>query len=136
MRGLSFVRTAGVLLAAALVSGPAAAADTGELILKHALRSTAWIVVPIKNGLSMGSGSLIDAERRLVLTNYHVVRNVGDTCIVQFPIFENGNVVPEKEKYFEYIKQNRFSKGRCSSSTASGIWRFCNWTRFRSTSAR
>lgn len=42
----------------------------GQQIYEKALKSTVWINNP---GLGFGSGALINAEDRLVLTNYHVV---------------------------------------------------------------
>jgi S1-C subfamily serine protease len=58
------------------------------------------------NRVRTGSGSLIDAQKRLVLTNFHVVGEKAD-AIVMFPIFDNkGNLVPEREKYFDMLKSN------------------------------
>src|SRR5262249_16016860 len=81
-------RAVGALLRA---GGPARAqADVGERVYQQALRSTVWIVVPLGgNRITVGSGSVIDAKQRLVLTNYHVVRGKSDV-IVMFPTFVNG----------------------------------------------
>ncbi len=43
---------------------------TGHQIYEQALKSTVWINNP---GTGSGSGSLINAEEKMVLTNYHVV---------------------------------------------------------------
>src|SRR5262249_36782121 len=93
------------LVALLLAAGPARAqADVGERVYQQALRSTVWIVVPLGgNRITVGSGSVIDAKQRLVLTNYHVVRGKSDV-IVMFPMFEKGRdkkpeLVVERDRY-------------------------------------
>lgn len=112
MKRALFVRLLpGVVLFAALVLlSPIRAAELGgEEIHKRALKSTVWILVRDGDKMITGSGSLIDAKQKLVLTNYHVIMDMGikDTCLVQFPMFDKkNNVITEKSKYFEAIKSN------------------------------
>jgi S1-C subfamily serine protease len=74
-------------------------ADTGEKVYDRALHSTVWILVPIGGTRAYtGSGSLIDANRRLILTNYHVVKE-NERAFVHFPIFEKGKPVAERQAY-------------------------------------
>ena len=66
--------------------------DTEELY-KKVVRSTVFIVSPLKDGYSMGSGSLVDVEKRIVITNYHVARH-GKFCYCQFPVYhKDGNIM-------------------------------------------
>jgi len=59
----------------------------------------------------MGSGSLIDAEKRLVITNYHVV-DVEKYVYVQFPVTnKDGSLMLNKKKYFERIPAGQALKG-------------------------
>src|SRR5262249_47548230 len=53
-------------------------------IYQYILKSTAWIITKHGEGAAMGTGSLIDKENRLVLTNYHVVYGLED-FVVFFP---------------------------------------------------
>ncbi len=49
-----------------------------------------------------GTGSLIDVKRRLVLTNYHVVRDK-EEALVLFPTFEGKEVVRDRKFYTDRI---------------------------------
>src|SRR5438105_15861549 len=60
-----------------------AQSDVTEKIYQRLLKSTVWIIVPKSRDtttnrllVTTGSGSLVDRTRRLVLTNYHVVRHI------------------------------------------------------------
>jgi hypothetical protein len=49
--------------------------------------------------MAMGSGSLIDADKKIILTNYHVVAGTKD-LIIFFPRFDSsGKLIPEKNAY-------------------------------------
>jgi len=73
--------------------------DSGEKVYDRALHSTVWVLVPLGGTRAYtGSGSLIDASRRLILTNYHVVKE-NERAFVHFPIFEKGKPVAERQAY-------------------------------------
>ncbi|HLJ97842.1 MAG TPA: trypsin-like peptidase domain-containing protein [Gemmataceae bacterium] len=115
------IRAAVGLLLFSMVSclaGPPirAQSENTEKIYQRLLRSTVWVVVPTSRDLTTnrvvlttGSGSLIDRARRLVLTNYHVVRHVvgkeNEKVIVAFPVFQNGKAVAERSFYVSYISR-------------------------------
>ena len=81
-------------------------------LYERCVKSTAFIVTPTKKGVVMGSGSLIDAERRLVLTNYHVV-DENQSVYVQFPVrTKDGSLMTDKGKYMERIPAGLAIKGR------------------------
>ena len=76
------------------------------------VKSTVFIVTPQKGGMSMGSGSLIDVEKRYVLTNYHVVDDK-QMVYVQFPVRnKDGSLMTDKKKYIERIPAGQAIKGK------------------------
>jgi serine protease Do len=85
-----------------------AQADIGEKVYQQALRSTVWIVAPVGGGrVTTGTGSVIDVKQKLILTNYHVVRDRPEVMVL-FPIFDRGRdkkpeLVVEKERYREVL---------------------------------
>lgn len=70
----------------------------GAKVYKSAVPSVVWVHSTRPNGLATGSGSLIDKERRLVLTNYHVVEE-NPKATIFFPAFRDGQPIPEKSYY-------------------------------------
>lgn len=87
---------------------------SGPEIHKHVLKSVAWILTLIdrKTGEgASGSGSLIDREHRLVLTNHHVI-NQGQDLVVFFPKYRNGQLVVSKEDYLKQIQREDVIHGR------------------------
>ncbi|MEZ6143417.1 MAG: serine protease [Zavarzinella sp.] len=88
------------------------AEDDPEVLYKNVVNSAVFIVVPDRGGIGMGSGSLIDAEKKLVLTNYHVVADQ-KTVWVQFPVYDKKtkDMVTDKKKYMDRIKYGEASKG-------------------------
>jgi S1-C subfamily serine protease len=89
---------AGFALIAAIAIAPGVA-RAQESVYKKALKSTVFIVCQIEGGMAMGSGSLVDAEKKLILTNYHVVAGTKD-LIIFFPRFDSsGKLIPEKNAY-------------------------------------
>jgi S1-C subfamily serine protease len=112
--------TLGMLLVSAIICLPglpvAAESENTEKIYQRLLKSTVWVIVPKSRDplnnrvvLTTGSGSLIDKARRLVLTNYHVVRHAvgrdNEKVIVAFPVFRNGKAVAERSYYMNLISR-------------------------------
>ena len=79
-------------------------ATGGAKVYKQSILSVVWIHSTRPNGLATGSGSLIDAERRLVLTNFHVVEE-NAKVMVFFPAFREGQPIPEKQYYADRVKR-------------------------------
>jgi S1-C subfamily serine protease len=107
-----FSELLGATLAAAAAAGvtvlstPSAAeaqqADP-EKVYAGLIKSTAWVI----SGSVTGTGSLIDGEKRLIVTNHHVV---GDNAVVDvlFPMFDkNGRVIAERASYLKSAKRHR-----------------------------
>jgi S1-C subfamily serine protease len=83
--------------------GLRAVAQDGEKVYQRVIKSVAWVVVPLERKgnrvvISSGSGSLVDARHKIVLTNYHVVGD-RDEAIVLFPVSQKGKMISEKDFY-------------------------------------
>lgn len=97
-----------------LVAVPRAAAEESETVrlYRKVVDSAVFIVNPMKGGMSMGSGSLIDATKRYVLTNYHVV-DESEMVFCQFPVYnKDGSMLKEKKRYIERIPAGQAFKGK------------------------
>lgn len=69
-------------------AGPSnSAADTAATIPSAPLPAVARIVVPERDGISYGSGTLIDVRDQfgLIVSNWHVVRDAAGPITVEFP---------------------------------------------------
>jgi HEAT repeat protein/V8-like Glu-specific endopeptidase len=69
----------------------------------------AWIVTLIDRRAGQvqvvtGSGTLIDREHKLVLTNFHVI-NHGQDMVVFFPKYRDGEPVASKDEYMKQIEK-------------------------------
>ncbi len=101
------LRLLGPLVAVVLaIPAPAFAQEKtdGAGVYKKAVPSVVWVHSKRSNGLATGSGSLIDKDRRLVLTNYHVVQD-NPSAAVFFPQFRDGHPIAEKEYYKDRAKR-------------------------------
>jgi pSer/pThr/pTyr-binding forkhead associated (FHA) protein len=73
--------------------------------------SSAVLIVNAGVG-AKGTGALVDKERRLVITNYHVVYGA-NTVEIYPPRFDNNsNVIAEKDKYMTNIDNHNGIKGK------------------------
>ncbi len=79
----------------------ASSAKASSAVFERTLLSATWVISPIgKDNSSFGTGALVDLERRLVVTNFHVV-DKRPNVVVFFPAFENGQVITEPKYYIE-----------------------------------
>lgn len=92
---------------------PAGAADfDGAALYERCVKSCVFLVTPKGDGRVEGSGTLIDADQRYVLTSYQAVRDA-DTTFAQFPIRrKDGSVVMEKKAYIDRIPAGQAIKGK------------------------
>ena len=98
----------------ALAPLPRAAADEFDRVALYekGLKSTVYIVIPVKDKHRAGSGSLIDAEQRLVVTCAHVVGDA-EAAFCQFPIRnKDGSLMTEKKKYLDRVDAGLALKGK------------------------
>lgn len=84
---------------------PAVVRSNGEVsnlkeLYKRALPSVCWIRGQARKdgGYLMGTGWVVDAQRKLIITNEHVVAN-SESVLVSFPEHENGHLVVEPKAY-------------------------------------
>ena len=80
-----------------------ARADAGAEGYQKTLQSTAWVITSnAENETSSGTGVYVDAERKLLLTNAHVV---GDSrkAVIFFPTKKNGQLVVRRKEYLASI---------------------------------
>src|SRR5262249_35423991 len=61
----------------------------------YVLKSMVVIVGISPNGTSLGSGSIVDADERLIVTAYHVVAKAAQLAVF-FPTFEGGKLAAQK----------------------------------------
>lgn len=81
----------------------AAAVQAGSENYTRTLPSTVWIITAdAENQTSTGTGVLVDAEKRLVVTNSHVVGE-SRSAVIFFPDMKNGRPVAKRKHYLDNI---------------------------------
>lgn len=103
------------LVTAIALLGIACSARANEAVYDKVIRSTAWIVVPKEAGglkkagpseVGIGTGVVIDAEDRLLLTACHVVAD-GASPVIFFPKFDRrGLPIAKAEPYSSRLAQD------------------------------
>ena len=73
-------------------------------VYQQVLRSTVWVLAKNSEGTSSGTGVLIDADRKLVVTNSHVV---GDSrvAVIFFPDIQDGQPVVGRKHYLTNVRK-------------------------------
>lgn len=95
--------TTGLVAAFAILATATTASADAENYRKT-LDSTTWVLSKNSEGTSSGTGVLVDAERRLIITNAHVV---GDSrsAVVFFRDLKDGRPVVEKQHYLDNVRK-------------------------------
>ena len=75
----------------------------GEIYNKT-LNSTAWVLAKTGGATSSGTGVLVNAEKKLLITNFHVVGDARSTVIF-FPEVKNGKPIVERSHYLKNVKK-------------------------------
>lgn len=102
-----------IVVVAACLAAPAGSAvgQEGKSVYKQAINSVVYIINPMKEGIATGSGSLIDYDKKLVITNFHVV-DESKFVHVQFPSHDaDGKVVAAKSVYKKNFTDGKAIKG-------------------------
>ena len=101
----SFRFTRILLAVAALAASLAAAvpAWADAKVYEEALQSTTWVLTKTSGKTSSGTGVLVDIEKRLVVTNFHVVGEAR-TAIIFFPAMEGGKPIVTRKHYVDNLK--------------------------------
>ena len=89
-------RFSAVLAALVAVGSVTSTVWADPAIYEQTLPCTTWVVAKIGDKISRGSGVLLDRERHLVVTNYHVVLDARQ-ALVFFPYRKDGQVVAERD---------------------------------------
>lgn len=79
-----------------------AAADVE--IYNNTLKSTAWVLAKTDGSTSSGTGVLINSEKKLLVTNFHVV---GDAraAVIFFPDYKNDQPINDRNHYLQNVKK-------------------------------
>ena len=91
-----------VLLVLAVSAGPSRCAEplSEDRLYDRAVRASAWVVVKQESGAAI----LVDAEERLLVTNYHVVKDAEEVAVI-FPQFVHGRVIDDRDFYWKNWKR-------------------------------
>jgi hypothetical protein len=116
---MNFTRYCVILLAVATAPSfglaPRLAAEDldADVLYNKVVKSCVYIITEMKekNAYAQGSGSLIDAEQKLILTNYHVV-DEEPYVFIQFPMYVKGELITEKDKYKDRWKQGFLTRSK------------------------
>lgn len=94
-------------------SGSKKGPPPGGNVYQKTIKSVVWVFDPVGNGMArIGTGTLIDTKDRIVVTNYHVVRQDDDVMCL-FPIFDSsGRPVTERQPYQAQIQGGKVPKGK------------------------
>ncbi|HKI32569.1 MAG TPA: serine protease [Gemmataceae bacterium] len=85
---------------------------SSKTVYEYALKSVAWILTRQANGDGEGTGSLIDRENRLLLTDYHVVHGLLD-FVALFPVYDkDGRPIRERDVYRAQARREDAIKGK------------------------
>ena len=73
-------------------------------IYKNTLHSTVWVLAKNTEGTSSGTGVLVDKDRKLVVTNFHVV---GDAraAVIFFPELKDDQPIVSRNHYLTNVKR-------------------------------
>jgi serine protease Do len=88
--------------AATLASLTSATADVE--VYKKTLSSTAWVLAKTDGATSSGTGVLINAEKKLLVTNFHVVGEAR-TAVIFFPEVKDGKPNIDRNTYLKDVKK-------------------------------
>ena len=92
-----FSRHIAITILLGLAASSVAKAD--EKVYRSTLRSTVWVVTP----KSSGTGFVVDREKRLIATNYHVIRDYYNVAVI-FPETRNGEMMVSRDFYKKNAK--------------------------------
>jgi len=93
----------GTALCAAVIANPSSAKADGETYNKT-LKATAWVLAKTDGSTSSGTGVLVDAEKKLLITNFHVVGEAR-TAVIFFPDVKKGKAIGERSHYLKNVKK-------------------------------
>lgn len=100
-----FLRSVLSISAAAMtISLTAAAVQADVEIYRKTLSSTAWVLAKSSGETSSGTGVLVDAEKKLLITNFHVVGEAR-TAVIFFPELKDEKPIVSRQHYLTEVKK-------------------------------
>lgn len=101
------------LLALVLFTSASRAADPNKIKrYVRALKASLLVVTPAsKSSNFQGTGVLVEARRRLVITNYHVVQDKTDV-LLYFPTFVGRRLLTARDVYSKVISRRQGLRGK------------------------
>ena len=93
-----------LILATILILACGKAAFGDASIYSKTVRTTTWVLAKTTDGTSSGAGVLVDKEKKLVVTNAHVVGDARNT-VVFFADMKNDRPVVERDHYLDNVKK-------------------------------
>jgi serine protease Do len=97
---LRSVVTAGVLCC---LSVQATSVRADSTVYQTALKSTVWVLAKTAGETSSGTGVLVDVEKKLVITNFHVVGEAR-AAVIFFADFKNEKADVTRKHYLDNVK--------------------------------
>ncbi|MEQ9406243.1 MAG: serine protease [Fuerstiella sp.] len=73
-------------------------------IYNETLKSTAWVLAKTDGSTSSGTGVLVNAEKKLLITNFHVVGNAR-AAVIFFPDMKDGQPVNDRDHYLRNVRK-------------------------------
>jgi hypothetical protein len=73
-------------------------------VYRKTLSSTAWVLAKSSGETSSGTGVLVDAEKKLLITNFHVVGEAR-TAVIFFPDMKDDKPIVTRQHYLTEVKK-------------------------------
>jgi serine protease Do len=89
---------------ATVLANLASTATANVEIYNKTLKATAWVLAKTGGETSSGTGVLVDTEKKLLVTNFHVVGEARATVIF-FPETKNDKTVVDRNYYLKNVKK-------------------------------
>ena len=86
-----------------LLSAQSASIRADSTAYQTALKSTVWVLAKTGCETSSGTGVLVDSEKKLVITNFHVVGEAR-AAVIFFPDFKNEKADNTRKHYLDNVK--------------------------------
>jgi serine protease Do len=88
----------------AVIAGMATTANADVEIYNKTLKSTAWVLAKTGGETSSGTGVLVDAEKKLLITNFHVVGEAR-AAVLFFPEMKDDKPIVDRQHYLKNVKK-------------------------------
>jgi hypothetical protein len=103
LRSIAVVRSLIALGALGMCLVAASSARADAKIYEQALQSTTWVLTKVGTKTSSGTGVLVDGEKKLIITNFHVVGEAR-SALVFFPAMQGDKPIVTRKHYIDNVK--------------------------------